>query len=299
LSQSIEEADAEIQQINARLDRAWTGLRFAASKLDDTDATILGFFLMHGVLPNIESPRSFSEKIQYRKLYDKRDIIPRLSDKILVKEFVRNVMGSEWITETLWSGVSISESDLKDLPLPLVIKSNFGSGNNIFLNDISNIEDVVTQANRWKIPERKTVFREWASAQIDMRILVEENINPTRTPLKDFKFFTFKGEVKAIQVDSDRFGHHTRDFFAPNWRRMNMMLEKPRSDELPARPRHLEKMLNAAAMLGRDFDFVRVDLYDLPDHPRFGEMTFYPGSGFERFRPASVDSRFGAWWTLP
>ena len=80
---------------------------------------------------------------------------------------------------------------------------------------------------------------------------------------------------------------------------MNMRLEKPSSDEPPERPRYLEEMLQAATLLGRDFDFVRVDLYDLPEHPRFGEMTFYPGSGFERFHPVSVDARFGAWWTLP
>jgi TupA-like ATPgrasp len=58
-------------------------------------------------------------------------------------------------------------------------------------------------------------------------------------------------------------------------------------------------MIEGAEALAHDIDFVRVDLYDLGGKPRFGEMSFYPGSGLDPFDPISLDAMLGRCWLDP
>lgn len=108
----------------------------------------------------------------------------------------------------------------------------------------------------------------------------------------------FSGRVHIIQVDTDRFTNHTRTLYTPDWTYIDASLKYPKGNPV-AKPEHLYDLIAAAERLGKGFDFVRVDLYSLPDRPViFGELTFAPGSGYERFSPQKVDRWLGAKWQL-
>ena len=59
-----------------------------------------------------------------------------------------------------------------------------------------------------------------------------------------------------------------------------------------------DKMIAIASRLSSDFDFIRVDLYDLGDRVVFGEITCYPQNGRGKFKPPSWDVEFGRHWTI-
>lgn len=108
--------------------------------------------------------------------------------------------------------------------------------------------------------------------------------------------FVFFGRARFVQVDSDRFGSHARAFYDRGWIRQPFRVTHPPSDKLHPRPRYLDEILSAAEKLGAGFDFVRVDFYDLPDGPKFGEMTFSPGGDLEGFEPDGHDVAWGLLW---
>jgi hypothetical protein len=255
------------------------------------------FRLLHRTPANLEQPSTFSEKIQQRKLYDRDPRFARLSDKLAVKPYIREKLGPEWLIPTLWDGVPLTLEVLSTLTRPFVVKANHGSGLNLFINaGTGDLATVVAQANGWRNRPVRSNFRNRVGDPADRTILIEPDISLNGAPPEDFKFFTFGGRVRAIQVDSNRFSGHRRDFYTREWQPMDFELEKPRLGAPIEPPQHLDRMIEAAEAIGSEFDFVRVDLYDLPDHPRFGELTFYPGSGFDRFRPTSMDLQFGRWW---
>ena len=115
-------------------------------------------------------------------------------------------------------------------------------------------------------------------------------------PLNDYKFFVFNGQVHYVQVDSRRFSDHRRTFFSPSWEPQPFRLRFERETDALPRPLHLEQMIELAERLGAGFDFVRVDFYDLPDGPLFGELTFTPGAGCDPFYPSEYDLRLGELW---
>ena len=132
--------------------------------------------------------------------------------------------------------------------------------------------------------------------KLKIGIIIEPLIGNDNSSILDYKFFVFRGKIACIQVDSGRFTLHTQDFFDCMWRPLPFHSSIPKSSILPIKPKNLNMMCEAAEELGREFDFVRVDLYDLPDGPRFGEMTFSPWAGFQRFSPREFDFWLGEFW---
>jgi hypothetical protein len=115
---------------------------------------------------------------------------------------------------------------------------------------------------------------------------------------QDFKVFCFGGEPRIIQVDVDRFGHHTRAYFDTSWVRQPFTIIYEQFQGELARPENLGEMLDAARKLADGIPFVRVDFYSLP-RVVFGEMTFYPENGTCRFDNPEWDLRLGEYLKLP
>ena len=144
-------------------------------------------------------------------------------------------------------------------------------------------------------PWREDLVEPWYS-KIGRQLIVEPIVGPP-DGLPDYKFFVFGGRVEFIQMDIDRFTDHRRAFYDRSWRKQEISLGYPKLESLIADPpRYLTAMTEAAEVLGAPFDFVRIDLYDLPDGPRFGGVTFSPMSGFEQFDPPEMDRLFGRLW---
>jgi len=142
--------------------------------------------------------------------------------------------------------------------------------------------------------------REWAYGAVPPRVIVEEMLTGAGDGIPDdYKFFVFHGRCRFVQVDSGRFDTRTQDFYHPHWEHLPMSGGPPWIDPPRERPERLDEMIALAETLGAETDFVRVDLYHLPDRIVFGELTSYPAGGDSPFEPSWFDREFGRHWTVP
>lgn len=256
---------------------------------------------MIGTPGRFREPRTFNEKVNWRVLYDRRDRIGAVCDKLRMKEMARAAYpGADLlIPKTLWAGTDLREApDLTALP-PWVLKPNHSSGHVLFGPDADT--DVATLERLTRPWWKRTPLNlgEWGYSQAEPLLLLEERIpTPDGVPPVDYKFFVFDGRVELIQVNRDRFGSQTATFLDTDWNRLPVCWRiMPVADE--PRPPELETMLRMASELGADWDFIRVDLYAVDGSVWFGEYTPYPGSGYLRYRPRRFDFEQGRHWTLP
>jgi len=266
--------------------------------LPDSIAISVDYFRVFGTIPNLAAPRQFSEKMQHMKLHARHAHLPDFVDKVRVKEFVRQKLGESWLIPTLWHGEVVTEEVLRSVSKPAVMKANHSSAQVYFLSDSSNLQEAVRTANRWLNYDHHVLHREWAYGQVSREILIEPFIGHGEAP-KDYKFWVLDGAVRFVQVDEGRFRHHTRQFYTPEWTRLDFRLKYPSSSKDVPAPPHLSEMLAAAKTLSEGFRFMRVDLYDTPQKPLFGELTLAPEAGLCRFDPRQVDFELGASWLYP
>ena len=257
---------------------------------------IIQFVRFQQRLPNIRHPKTFSDHVQRRKIYNRDPRFKDFADKVRVKEIVSRMIGEEWIIPTLWSGVELPS--VLPWPTPFVLKANHACGWNYFVRSLEseNLDRLSIMTKGWMKTSWCPDLVEDHYNEIDRRILAEPMIGENLT---DLKFFVFGGRVEFIQVDTGRYSDPKRSFYDRSWRRQAFSIRYPyqEGDPTASPPIHLEQMIEAAETLGGLFDFARVDLYDLETGPKFGEVTFTPGSGFVRFFPQDIDNRFGALWT--
>lgn len=254
------------------------------------------YWRQYGRLPNLESPRLFSERIQASKLTDRREYMPQLTDKVLAKEFVAERLGRQWITPTLFAGPKLPAAQQRTWPAPYVIKVNHRSGGNFFIDGRSEPDwkHIEREVGRWLKEPHGKPLGEWAYAPIKPQVLVEPFIGDG-TPPPDFKFFTFAGRVRFVQVHTDRFSEHKARFYDPSWTPLPYRMKWPLSDQPMPPPSSLAAMISGVERLTAGIPFVRVDLYEIDGSPRFGEFTFYPDSGLVEMDP-ELDRLLGDFW---
>ena len=249
------------------------------------------YFARHQRLISFENPATFTELVQRRKLKGRDARMAMLADKVAVKTFVIATLGPEWVTPTYWHGTDLPEAP--DWPLPFVVKSRHGCNQNAFFRDsVAGWPKVRQRARRWMKQSYGKLLDEWLYTQIPRGILVEPFIGASDAVPVDYKIYTFGGSATHVQVHLDREHDHRWMLFDRNWRRVSDHTNDPD----PAPPQSLAKMLDASEKLGSGFDFVRCDFYEVGEKPVFGEMTFYPGSGLDKFHPISLDALLGEHW---
>lgn len=244
---------------------------------------------------DIDNPKTFNEKIQWLKLYNRNPRYCRLADKYAVREYISGKIGDSYLNKLYAVYDKPEDIRLADLPDRFVLKATHGNGMNLIVPDKSAINERKAQitARRWLSSNYYRAGREWVYKGISRRVLCERLLTDYEgaAPM-DYKIFCFNGLPRFIQVDVDRFQNHTRAFFDTEWRRQDFSLVYEETTRPLARPERLEEMIRLAHVLAEDIPFLRVDLYALPQ-PVFGEMTFYPENGFGPFRPAEWDARLG------
>ena len=231
----------------------------------------------------------FTELVQRRKLDDRDPRLPLLADKVAVKRLIADRLGSEWVIPTLWHGPVLPVAPR--WPLPLVVKARHGCGQIVFVRGADHDwADTRRRTRRWMRGPYGLWLDEWLYREIPLGLLVEPFIGTAGVLPRDYKCFVFAGRVEAIQVHLQREERHRWVVFDRTWRRLSSV------DEDVAPPASLAGMIAGAEELARDFDFARVDFYEVGGRPLFGEMTFYPGSGLCRLDPVELDTHFGALW---
>lgn len=250
---------------------------------------------------DLDNPRTYNEKIQWLKLYDSTPVKTMLADKYLVRDWVKETIGEEYLIPLLGVWDRAEDIDFESLPDQFVLKTNHGSGWNIIVCNKSDlcIPEIRKKLNDWLHTNYAFCFGlELHYKDISPRIVAEQYINAGKTP-PDYKFLCFNGKVKYIWVDTGRFTDHKRDIFNTDWSLLPFSIEYPNTHLVIERPQNLEKMISLAEQLSADFVHVRVDFYDLNDKIYFGEMTFTPLSGAGLILPQAFDRLMGDLMELP
>lgn len=252
-------------------------------------------------LPDLDQPKTFNEKVQWRKLCDRRTKFTTLVDKLAVKKYIKTKCTEVIVPNLIWSGKSLSDLGSEGLPNKYVIKSNHASGTNYIVRNGEHPSRSTLKylEKLWRSIDVSKTFVEWAYSEIEIKFFVEEFLDISESVPVDYKFWVFHGKVRFVQVDVDRFVGHKRAFFSTNFERLPFLLTFPDIDREIAPPNNFRDMVAIAEKLSNNLDFVRVDLYSDDENVYFGEFTMYPGGGYEVFQPLSSDFDVGALWSLP
>ena len=259
---------------------------------------------------NLKNPQTFTEKLQWLKLYNRKPEYTKMVDKYAVKEYVANIIGDEYIIPTLGVWDKPEDIDWDSLPNQFVLKTTHGGGGGgvVICKDKTTF-DKTTAISKLKESMASDIYsglREWPYKNVPKRIIAEKFMAPEKSPapkdLPDYKFFCFNGEPKYCQVIRDRHTKETIDFYDMDWNHMPFVGLNPvaRNGLTPvARPGNLDEMKEICRKLADSKSFVRVDLYVIDDKSYFGELTLCPASGMGAFTPSEWNGKLGDLLALP
>lgn len=249
---------------------------------------------------NLKNPKTFNEKINWLKIYNKNPLYPSLVDKSTVKDYVAKKIGEEYVIPTYGVWDSFDEIDFDSLPDQFVLKSTNGGGGTgvVICRDKAKLDKIETKKVLLKSMQTDgKLGREWPYQYIKPRIIAEKLISDKSEngDLKDYKFMCFNGSVKCSFVCTRRgSGEGLRvTFFDRDWNKMPFERDHLSEDIPISKPQNYEEMVSLAEKLAEGNPFVRVDLYEVDGKSYFGELTYYPGCGFEKFQPKTWDAKLG------
>lgn len=251
---------------------------------------------------DLEHPQSYNEKLQWLKLFYRRPELTSYVDKYKVREFVIKKIGEEYLIPLLDVYNSTDEIEWDNLPDKFVLKCNHGSGTNIVCDDFTKFDKDKSQMklNKWLKKNWYWYGREWPYKNIETKIICEQFLETEDGKLPtDYKFMCFNGKAKMIQVFTDRLSNKRKDFYTLDWTKTDIVQGSPNSDIKVPKPDNLSLMIELAETLSQGLPFVRVDFYEVQGKIYFGELTFYPGSGFIPFANKYHDKMFGDYIRLP
>jgi len=259
-----------------------------------------------GYRPDLTSPLTYNEKIQWLKLNDRNPLYPVIADKYRLRGYLQETLGERRAAE-LMPDLYMVTDNVRDLtaqylPAECVIKANHGSGWNIFLyeDQTSDFEAIRRECATWLRRSYGKSKHEWAYQEIPRRIVVEELIKDDQNQLpKDMKFHMIGGKCAFIFVDQDRFEGMTQPIVDEDWNDLpfkNAYLDK---GVTPSKPSNFEEMREIAYEIGSQFSQIRVDFLFTENRIILNELTLYRGSGMMSFDPPEWDRTFGDMWALP
>lgn len=246
---------------------------------------------------DLTHPRSFNEKLQWIKLYDRNPIYTVFADKYAVREFVREKVGEQYLIPLLGHWNHVEDIDFENLPNQFVLKCNHDSGGVVICRDRSafDAEEAKKKLKTHLAQNHYYLSREWAYKNIEKCIICEKYlIDEESNDLRDYKIFCFNGVPKLIQVDFDRFTDHKRNLYTTDWEFLDVTIKCPNDpNKIIPKPEKLSEMLDVAAKLSEGYPELRVDLYLVNGKIYFGELTVYHGGGIEKFTPDSFGDTLG------
>jgi hypothetical protein len=251
-----------------------------------------------------QRPLTFMDKVQWRILHDRRPIIAVGGDKLAMKHYAAD-KSTVRIPETLWNGPDIGPILDKNWGCEWVLKPRTGSGYAAFGSGSLRESGVTLESiSNWRHMDHYRIQGVWAYGQADEGYLLEKRIpTPDGEAPSDYKFYVFDGVVRLILVTSGRSAEVGMRFYTPDWEPYEVTTGTARTKDplgpVTAPPEHLDEMLRVAAEIGAEYDFIRVDLYDVPEGVYFGEVTPYPTGGMATFSDEAFNRMLGDWWTLP
>ena len=280
---------------------------FLKRRLSDKAYLSLQYRCFIGKSINWDNPTSFTEKLQWLKLCNRRPEHSVMVDKYEVKEYVAQTIGSEHIIPTYGVWDRFEDIDFDSLPNQFVLKCTHDSGGLVICKDKQTLDKKAARRKIEKSLHRDYYLagREWPYKNVPKRVIAEKFISPSQNSvtadLPDYKFFCFNGKVKFFKVDFGRFVEHHANYYSSEGKLLNFGEKGLDPDpnypiELPI---NLGEMISLAEKLSENEPFLRVDFYNVNGKIFFGELTFYPASGMGQFNPTEYDDWIGNLLSLP
>jgi len=225
-------------------------------------------------------------------------------DKYLVKEYVSNIIGSEYIIPTISVYDNADDIDFEKLPNQFVLKCTHDSGGLVVCKNKENLNESLAREMLNKSLKRDFYWlgREWPYKNIKKRVIAEQYMEDDETKeLRDYKFFCFNGEVKLMFIATDR-QHREEpyfDFFDVEFNHLNLIHGHPNAPVTPQKPHNFELMKELAGRLSAGMPHARIDFYEVNGKVYFGEITLYHHNGTVPFEPYEWDEILGSYIQLP
>lgn len=252
---------------------------------------------------DLDNAQTFNEKLQWLKLNDRKEKYTKMVDKYEVKKYVSEKIGQEYIIPTLGIYEKFEDIDFNKLPNQFVMKCTHDSGSTIICKDKNtfNKEKAKKQINKALKHNYYHAGREWPYKNVKPRIIIEQYMTDDENDdLIDYKIMCFNGKVKCSFLCLNRRNENglNVDFYDREWNKMPFERHYKNSQIITKRPKNYELMIEFAEKLSEKIPFLRVDFYEIKGKLYFGELTFYPGGGFEEFTPEIWDKTLGDWIDL-
>jgi hypothetical protein len=276
-----------------------------------------------GYYPNFKDPKSFNEKILWKKIYDRNPLLPIIADKYRVREYLKDVLGQKKAQEIIIPFLYVTDNP-ENIPFDslsgeYIIKPNHASNKYIIVEDDGkqkkyairkgNIKstvltdcqetrnEIIKVCKGWLKMPHAFYMHEWAYQKIKRKIIIEKLLRDSNGKIPiDYKFTIFNGKCNYLTVWYDRFIDLKMGRYTPEWEYINIK-GRTKLAEYKEKPKNLQSMINLAETLGKPFDYIRVDLYLVDDRIYFGELTNYSASGAIQL-PKSIDFELGSKWKI-
>lgn len=257
---------------------------------------------------DLKKPQTFTQKLQWLKLYYHKPEFTTMVDKHAVKKFVAEKIGEQYVVPSLgvWDRPEDIQWDL--LPDKFVLKTTYGGGGNVVICKCKDKFDKVKAMNELQKLSKMDISKylcEWPYMNVPKRIIAEQLLEDSNSrdvdanALLDYKWFCFDGVPKLMYISNDAGATPHTDFFDMDFNHLPLRMKDPNSEVLPEKPAQFEKMKELASILSERIPCVRVDFYVVNNQIFFGEMTFYHASGFAKINPEEWNYQLGKWINLP
>lgn len=249
---------------------------------------------------NLKNPKTYNEKLQWLKLYDRKKEYIQYVDKYEVREFISKTIGEEYLVPLIAVYDTIEEIPWDKLPQKFVLKCTHGSKSNIVCQNKAKLDInlAIKKLKRWMKKNWYWFGREWPYKHVKPRIIVEKYLMDN---IIDYKILCFNGVPKLIQIHQNRdTSDYTMDYYTTDWEKTNIVKTGVKTDEtIIEKPENLPEMLKIAEILSKNTYFARIDLYNVGNKIYFGEITLFPTSGFAGLAREEDELLLGSWINLP
>jgi hypothetical protein len=266
------------------------------SFLPDKLFCTITFLISHQRFPQLKNPKLFNDKLLKLKLTSREKKLSALVDKYEVRAYIKDKIGEQYLIPLIAVFDSVEQINFKELPPKFALKITNGSQHNLICTNKSTIDYNITklEIEKWLTQDFYRRTREWPYKSIKSRIVIEELIEDNSGSLNDYKFWCFNGNPEFVQIDSNRFIKHCRDFYDIEFKnRIPLKITHPFNNKGHFKPKNYSTMVDIARTLAIGHKFLRVDLYNVNGQIFFGEMTLYPGNCNEKFSTIDYEKILG------
>lgn len=277
--------------------RIWQFLKYKGFQ-NDAKYIKKQYYSRFGKNLNLENPKGFNEKNNWRKVNERNPLYTSMVDKYKLKKIVEDYLGEGYTIPLLGVWKKPDEIPFTDLPNQFVLKANHAGGVIICRDKISfDINSAKKELNNILKLDYYLPSREWPYRNVDRRIIAERYVGENLIDYKNYCFngqliYTFvwknKSRKDGRKPEATFLGAYDRD-----WRRTNLRINYPSSDELINKPNCYAEMVHVAETMSKNIPFVRVDCYIINNKVYVGEMTFFPWGGYQKFCDDTWDLKLG------